>query len=127
MISVAFTFSPAGGATDLEVEGRAFDGWASARYDDSPSEISEGGPHLVVELPVERFSPDGRGLVLWIGDDCFRVDRGTRRAPAGGTVTGEGPRVTGTLPVMVVVRAGEREFAGMLVPPDEDPAAGWDE
>src|SRR5690606_4042481 len=69
MISVAFTFSPAGGATDLEVEGRAFDGWASARYDDAPSEISEGGPHLVVELPVERFTPDGRGLVLWIGDD----------------------------------------------------------
>ena len=88
MISVAFTFSPAGGATDLEVEGRAFDGWASARYDDAPSEISEGGPHLVVELPVERFTPDGRGLVLWIGDDCFRVDLGTRRAPAGGTVTG---------------------------------------
>jgi hypothetical protein len=26
-----------------------------------------------------------------------------------------------------VINAGERQFAGRLVPPDEDPATGWDE
>lgn len=127
MIAVAFTLTPAGTATDLVIGGVPFEGWASAGYAEVPSEVSEGGPHLVVELPVERFTPDARGLVLWIGEGRYRVDLGTCRAPPGGLVAGEGARKTGTLPVMVVVRAGEREFVGALVSPDRDPATGWDE
>lgn len=127
MISVAFTRTPADTIADLVIEGEPFDGWASAAYGDAPSEISEGDPHLVVELPVERFSPDSRGLSLWIGDRAYRLDLGTPRAPRGGAINGEAPRVTGELPVMIVVMAGERRFAGMLVSPSEDPASGWDE
>lgn len=127
MIEVAFTLTPAGTITDLVIGEAPFEGWGSAGYGEEPSEVSEGGPHLVVELPVERFTPDAQGLVLWIGDGRYRVDLGTRRAPPGGSLENEGPRRTGTLPVMVVIAAGERRFAGQLVPPDEDPATGWDE
>lgn len=127
MIHVSFTLSPGGGIADLVVGGAVFEGWASAGFGEAPSELSEGGPHLVVELPVERFTPDPAGLVLWIGEDRYRVDLGTRRAPPGGTLEGDGARKSGTLPVMIVVVAGERRFAGRLVPPVEDPASGWDE
>ncbi len=127
MIAVAFTLTPAGTITDLVIDGAPFEGWASALYAESPSEVSEGGPHLVIELPVERFTPDAQGLVLWIGEGRYRVDLGTRRAPPGGALDAEGPRTAGTMPVMVVVIAGERMFAGLLVPPDEDPAVGWED
>jgi hypothetical protein len=127
MIDVSFTLTPAGGIADLVVRGAPFEGWASAGYGDAPSELSEGGPHLVVELSVERFTPEPAGLVLWIREDRYRVDLGTRRAPSGGTIGGDGARKSGTLPVMIVVAAGERSFAGLLVPPGDDPASGWDE
>jgi hypothetical protein len=127
MIPVTFTLTPAGTVADLMVGGVPFPDYASAAYADCPSEVSEGGPHLVLELPVERFTPDPRGLVLWIGEGRYRVDLGTPRAPSGGTVAGEGSRQDCVLPVMVVVNAGERRFVGRLVPPDEDPAANWDE
>lgn len=127
MIDVAFTLTPAGTITDLVVDGAPFDGWAAAGYAEAPSEVSEGGPHLVVELPVERFTPDDQGLVIWIGKGRYRIDLSTRRAPPGGTVMDQGDRRTGTVPVMVVVRAGERRFAGLLIAPDEDPASGWND
>lgn len=127
MIPVTFTVTPGGTVADLAFGGVPFEGYASAAYADCPSEVSEGGPHLIIELPVERFTPDPQGLVLWIGEGRFRVDLGTRRAPSGGTVSGDGALKTCTLPVMIVVNAGERRFAGRLVPPDEDPATGWDE
>ena len=127
MISVVFTLTPAGTVTDLEVGGVLFEGYAAATYAEAPSEVAEGGPHLVIELPVERFTPDPRGLVLWIGEERYRVDLGSRRAPPGGSIAGEGGRKTGALPVMVVVRAGERGFAGRLIAPGDDPASGWDE
>ncbi len=127
MIPVTFTLTPGGMVADIEVGGVPFEGYASVAYADDPSEVSEGGPHLVVELPVERFTPDPQGLVLWIGEARYRVDLGTRRAPSGGTVTDESSRMTCRLPVMVVVSVGERQFAGRLVPPGDDPAAGWDE
>ncbi|MEN6341696.1 MAG: hypothetical protein ABFC89_03965 [Methanospirillum sp.] len=127
MIAVVFTLTPAGTVADLVVGGTPFEGWGSVAYAEAPSEVSEGGSHLIIELPVERFTPDAQGLVLWIGEERFRVDLGTRRAPPGGTVACEGSRMTGTLPVMIVVNAGERRFAGRLIPPGEDPAAGWDE
>jgi hypothetical protein len=127
MIAVTFALTPAGTVTDLVVGGVPFEGYASVAFADCPSEVSEGGPHLIVELPVERFTPDPQGLVLWIGKERYRVDLGTRRAPPGGTVTEEGARRTCVLPVMIVVNAGERQFAGRLVPPDEDPTTGWDE
>lgn len=127
MIDVTFTLTPAGGIADIVVGGAPFEGWASAGFGDAPSELSEGGPHLVVELPVERFTPDPAGLVLWICEDRYRVDLGTRRAPPGGTIDGDGPRKSGSLPVMIVVAAGDRRFAGLLVPPTGDPAAGWAE
>jgi hypothetical protein len=127
MIDIAFTLTPAGMVADLVVGGAPFADYASVAYAEDPSEVSEGGPHLVLELPVERFTPDPQGLVIWIGKGRYRIDLGTRRAPSGGTIGGDGPRRTCTLPVMVVINAGERRFAGMLVPPDEDPAAGWDE
>jgi len=127
MIPVTFTFTPGGMVADLAVGSVPFRDYASVAYADCPSEVSEGGPHLVLELPVERFTPDPQGLVLWIGEGRYRVDLGTRRAPPGGTVAGEGAEKTCVLPVMVVVSAGERRFAGLLVAPDEDPATGWDE
>jgi hypothetical protein len=127
MIDVAFRLTPAGTVADLMIDGAPFEAWGSAEYAEAPSEVSEGGPHLVVEIPVERFTPDAQGLVLWIGGGRYRVDLGTRRAPQGGTIAGESSRLSGTLPVMIVVRAGDTRFAGCLIPPDEDPAAGWDE
>ena len=127
MIPVAFTITPSGTVGRLEIDGVLFEGYADAVYDEAPSEIAEGGPHLVVGLPVERFTPDERGLVLWIGNEEFRVDLGTRRAPRGGIVEGDGEQKTGRLPVMVVVRAGDRQFAGRLVAPGDDPTAGWAE
>jgi hypothetical protein len=127
MIPVAFTLTPSGTVTDLVIGGVPFEGYASAAYADCPSEVSEGGPHLIVELPVERFTPDPQGLVLWIGEGRYRVDLGTRRAPPGGSVAGEDARKTCVMPVMIVINAGERQFAGRLVPPDEDPVKGWDE
>jgi hypothetical protein len=126
MIPVAFTLTPAETVIDLEIDGVLFEGYASAAYGEAPSEVSDGGPHLVVELPVERFSPDSQGLVLYIGESRHRIDLGTKRAPPGGTLSGEGARKTGVLPVMIVVLAGERQFAGHLIPSDDDPAAGWD-
>lgn len=127
MIPVAFTLTPAGTVTDLEVDGVLFEGYAAATYAEAPSDLAEGGPHLVVELPVERFTPDPRGLVLWIGEGSYRVDLGNRRAPPGGSLAGEGARKVGALPVMIVVGAGERRFAGRLIAPGDDPATGWDE
>jgi len=127
MIPVRFTLTPAGTVADLEIGGVPFADYAAAAYADCPSEVSEGGAHLILELPVERFTPDPQGLVLWIGEERYRVDLGTPRAPPGGTVAGEGARKTCSLPVMVVVNAGERRFAGRLIAPDKDPAAGWDE
>ena len=127
MIPVTFTLTPAGTIADLMIGGVSFADYASAAYADCPSEVSEGGPHLIIELPVERFTPDPHGLVLWIGEARYRVDLGTRRAPPGGTVAGEDARKTCMIPVMVVVSTCERQFAGRLVPPGEDPAAGWDE
>ena len=127
MIPVTFTLTPGGMVADLEVGGVPFEGYASVAYAEEPSELSEGGPHLVVELMIDRFTPDPRGLVLWIGEECYRVDLGTRRAPSGGTAAGAGPRKTCLLPVMVVGGAGERQFAGRLVSPASDPTAGWDE
>ena len=121
MIPVTFTLTPAGTIADLAIGGVPFADYASAAYADCPSEVSEGGPHLIVELPVERFTPDPQGLVLWIGEARYRVDLGTRRAPPGGTVAGEGARKTCVIPVMVVVSAGERRFAGRLVPPGRGP------
>ncbi|MGD9936262.1 MAG: hypothetical protein AB7S61_02165 [Methanoregulaceae archaeon] len=121
MIPVAFTITPSGTIGRLEIDGVLFEGYADAVYDEAPSEIAEGGPHLVIGLPVERFTPDSTGLVLWIGDEQFRVDLGTCRAPPGGTVDGDGDQKTGMLPVMVVVRAGDSQFAGRLVSPGEDP------
>ena len=81
MIPVTFTLTPGGTIADLEVGGEPFRDYASAAYADCPSEVSEGGPHLIVELPVERFTPDPQGLVLWIGEARYRVDLGTPRAP----------------------------------------------
>ena len=127
MIPVTFTITPSGTVGRLEIDGVLFEGYADAVYDEAPSEIAEGGPHLVVELMIDRFTPDPRGLVLWIGEECYRVDLGTRRAPPGGTAAGAGSRKTCLLPVMVVVGTGERQFAGRLVSPESDPTAGWDE
>lgn len=127
MIPVTFTLTPGGMVADLEVDGKPFEGYASVTYAEEPSELSEGGPHLIVELMIERFTPGPQGLVLWIGEERYRVDLGTPRAPTGGTVVGEGAQKNCTLPVMVVIGAGERQFAGQLVPPGSDPAAGWDE
>ena len=127
MIPVTFTLTPGGMVVNLEVGGVPFEGYASVAYAEEPSELSEGGPHLAVELMIDRFTPDSQGLVLWIGDGRYRVDLGTPRAPPGGTAAGEGSRRDCVLPVMIVVNAGERRFAGRLVSPGEDPTAGWDE
>ncbi|HOV67410.1 MAG TPA: hypothetical protein PLI31_03505 [Methanoregulaceae archaeon] len=127
MIPVAFTITPSGAVGRLEIDGQPYGDYAEAVYGEETSELSEGGPHLVIGLPVERFTPGPSGLVLWIGDRRYRVDLGTRRAPPGGTVGGEGDRKTGTLPVMVVIRVGDRQVVGRLVPSGEEPAPGPDD
>ncbi|NLX48940.1 MAG: hypothetical protein GXY82_03515 [Methanospirillum sp.] len=124
MIPVAFSLTPAGALGDLEIDGVPFEGWASAEYCEAPEESAVGGPHLVVELPIERFTPGPGGLLLWIGETAYTVDLGQTTVPAGGVLAGDGGRRAGMLPVMILVRCQGRDLAGRLVAPAANSPGG---